>query len=91
MIDLNIQFKLIIFSFSFGFLFSPFLDWFNKKTINIKSSLKIVLSFVILILATFIYFIGLQKIGYGLFHTYEILSIITGFIAYDVVNKFIAK
>ena len=91
MIALNIQFKLIIFSFIFGFFFSSFLDWFNKKTIRIKSYLKFILYLFVIVILTVIYFAGIQKIGYAIFHIYEILSIIFGFIAYDAAVKLIAK
>jgi len=91
MIDLQIQFKLIIFSFIFGFLFSSFLEWFNKKTDNLKSYLKFITSLIVIIILTIVYFIGIQKIGYAIFHIYEILSIIVGFITYDMIIKLIAK
>lgn len=91
MISLNIQFKLIIFSFSFGFLFSGFLDWFNKKTINFKSYYKMTISLMTIMIVTLLYFIGIQKIGYAIFHVYEILSIAVGFISYDLIIKLIAK
>ena len=91
MIDLNIQFKLIIFSFIFGFLFSSFLDWFNKVTKNLKSYLKIITSLIVIIVLTFVYFIGIEKIGYAIFHIYEILSITVGFVIYDLIIKLIAK
>ena len=91
MIDLQIQFKLIIFSFIFGFLFSSFLEWFNKKTDNLKSYLKFITSLIVIIILTIVYFIGIQKIGYAIFHIYEILSIIVGFVTYDMIIKLIAK
>ena len=91
MINLSIQFKLIIFSFSFGFLFSGFLEWFNKILIKFKSYLKMIISLVTLIFITILYFIGIQKIGYAIFHIYEILSIVIGFITYDIIIKLIAK
>ena len=91
MIDLQIQFKLIIFSFIFGFLFSCFLDWFNKVTIKFNSYLKFITSLLVIIILTLIYFTGIEKIGYAIFHIYEILSIIIGFVTYDLLIKLIAK
>ena len=91
MISLDIQFKLIIFSFIFGFLFSSFLDWFNKKTILLTKYLKFIIYLMVTILMTIIYFIGIQKIGYAVFHIYEILCIVLGFISYDITIKLIAK
>ena len=91
MINLSIQFKLIIFSFSFGFLFSSFLEWFNKSIIKFKPYLKMIVTIITLIIITLLYFIGIQKIGYAIFHIYEILSIVLGFVTYDIIIKLIAK
>ena len=91
MISLNIQFKLIVFSFIFGFMFSIVLDLFDMISNRISKVLNIVLSFLLILLMTFIYFIGIQKIGNAIFHVYSIISIIIGFILYDVVLKLIAN
>ena len=40
---------------------------------------------------TFIYFIGIQKIGNAIFHIYSVISIIVGFIVYDIIIKLIAN
>lgn len=89
MIDLNIQFKLIIFSFIFGFMFSASLEGFNKIIKKHPTTVEIILSFIFIVVMTFIYFIGIQKIGNAIFHIYSILSIIIGFIFYDVFIKFL--
>ena len=89
MIDLNVQFKLIIFSFIFGFMFSASLEGFNKIIKKYSTTIEIILSFIFIMLMTFIYFIGIQKIGNALFHIYSILSIITGFVLYDIIIKFL--
>ncbi len=91
MIGLDIQFKLVIFSFFYGFLFSSFLDWFNNKTVKLKSYVKFIMYLIVIIFLTFIYFTGIQKIGYAIFHIYEILCIIIGFVSYDIILKLIAK
>lgn len=91
MISLDIQFKLVIFSFFYGFFFSSFLDWFNKKTIQLKSYLKFIIYLITIEILTIIYFIGIEKIGYAIFHVYEILCIIIGFLVYDFIIKLIAK
>lgn len=91
MINLNIQIKLIVFSFLFGFFFSMLLEFFNKYTIHLKSLEQILLSFFIVIFMGFIYFIGIQKIGNGIFHIYSIISIITGFFTYNILLKLIAN
>lgn len=91
MIDLTIQFKLIIFSFIFGFLFSLLLESFNKLIKKQSIFVEILSSFIFVSFMTYIYFIGIQKIGNAIFHIYSIISIIIGFILYDILIKIIAN
>ena len=91
MIDLDIQFKLIIFSFIFGFMFSASINKFNKIIKKYSIFVEFILSFIFIIIMTFIYFIGLNKIGNGIFHIYSILSIVVGFVLYDAIIKIIAN
>lgn len=91
MINLNIQIKLIIFSLFFGFFFSFLLETFNKKIKKYKVYIKIIFSCFLVIFMTFIYFIGIQKIGNAILHIYSIISIIIGFLLYDLIIKLIAK
>ena len=91
MIELDIQIKLIIFSFVFGFIFSRILEIFNKFTLKYNNILKFVLSFILISFSTFIYFVGIDKIGYAIFHIYSLLSIVLGFIFYDFLNKYVFK
>lgn len=87
MIDLNIQFKLIIFSFIFGFMFSASLEGFNKIIKKYSTTIEIILSFTFIMFMTFIYLIGIQKIGNAIFHIYSILSIVVGFVLYEIFIK----
>ena len=91
MIELTLQFKLIIFSFIFGFLFSASLEVFNKIIKKYSSIVEILLSFLFIVFMTFVYFIGIQKIGNAIFHIYSMFSIIFGFILYDIIIKIIAN
>lgn len=91
MINLVIQFKLIIFSFIFGFLFSALLEWFNKVINKCNMYIKLLLSVLLVTLMTFIYFVGIQKIGNAIFHIYSLISIVIGFILYDIIIKVIAN
>ena len=91
MIDLELQFKLIIFSFIFGFMFSASVNKFNQIIKKYPIFIQLIFSFVFITIMTFIYFIGLKKIGNAIFHIYSILSIIVGFILYDVIIKIIAN
>ena len=91
MIALNIQIKLIIFSFIFGFFFSVILEIFNKKVNKCKKSVKLVLSFLVVFLSTLIYFEGINRIGNAIFHIYSIITIIVGFVSYDLLLRLIAN
>ena len=91
MIDLTLQFKLIIFSFIFGFLFSALLEWFNKKINKYNTCARLVFSIFLIIFMTFVYFVGIQKIGNAIFHIYSIISIIVGYILHDLIIKLIAN
>lgn len=91
MISLNIQLKLIIFSFIFGFLFSIILDYFNNKIKKQSIVIQIILSFLLIGFMAYMYFLGIQKIGYAIFHIYSVLSIIIGFFSYDFIIARIAN
>lgn len=91
MIDLNIQIKLIIFSFIFGFLFSILIEIYNRKTQKCKKSVKFILSFLIVFISTIIYFEGINIISNTILHIYSLLSIILGFECYNLIIKLIEK
>jgi hypothetical protein len=91
MIDLNIQIKLIIFSFIFGFFFSVIIEIFNNKTEKCKKSVKLILSFLLVFLSTIIYFEGINRIGNAIFHIYSIITIVIGFVSYDLLLRLIAN
>ena len=91
MIDLNIQIKLIIFSFIFGFFFSIIIEIFNKKIDKCKKYVNLILSFLLVIISSFIYFEGIKIIGNAIFHIYSIIMIIVGFISYDLLIRAIAN
>lgn len=91
MINLNIQIKLIIFSLIFGFMFSIILDVLYMFLSNKNKFMFISLSFIFICFMTIIYFIGIDKIGYVIFHFYSIICIIIGFISYDLIFKMIAN
>ena len=87
MISLDIQIKLIIFSFIFGFLFSIILDWFYHLFQNKKNIIRNISSFFLIFLMSIIYFIGLKQIGNATFHIYSILFIIMGFISFTRASQ----
>lgn len=91
MIDLDIQIKLIVFSFIFGFLFSIILEIFNNLIKKTKITNQIILSFFIVSFMTLLYFLGIQKIANGIFHIYSIICIVIGFFSYNILLKLIAN
>lgn len=91
MINLSIQLNLIIFSLIYGFMFSIVLDVMYSFTKKIKRIYQIIISFFVVLLMSIIYFVGIDKIGYIIFHVYSILCIIIGFISYDLIIKKLAN
>jgi len=91
MISLDIQIKLIIFSFIYGFLFSIILDLTYKYIHNTNKFIKIISSLFIISIMVIIYFIGIKKIGELIFHPYSMISIIIGFFLYDIIIYLIEK
>lgn len=91
MINLNIQIKLIFFSFSFGFFFSAFFELYNYIISNKKELFKIISSIFFVGISSVIYFVGIQKISNAIFHIYSIISVVLGYIVYDIIIKIIAN
>ena len=91
MIDLSIQVRLIVFSLIYGFMFSYLLDIVYQYISRIKKVYQILITFLFVMIMSIIYFIGINKIGYNLFHIYSILCIIIGFISYDIIIKRVAN
>lgn len=91
MITLKLQIYTIIFSFLYGVGFSLLLD-FNYRFIHSKNKfVKYFSTIMIVTLSILIYFIGIMKISYGIFHIYSILCIIVGYILTSFVVSYIAK
>lgn len=91
MINLDIQLKLLFFSLFYGFLFSSILDIAFPIIKKLNIYYQIIISFFLILLMAIIYFIGIYKIGYIIFHIYSIIAIIVGFISYDIIINIIAK
>lgn len=88
---ITIQIKTLLFSFLFGFFFSFFLTFFYRFLYSKKKFLRIIVSFLLVIIATFIYFFNLKKINYAVFHIYEILCLAVGYVLEIVMMRIIAK
>jgi len=89
--DIKLQIVTLLVSFFYGIFFSFFLSLNYKFIYNDKKIVKIIMSFLIVIISVLLYFIILRKINYGIFHIYEILSIIMGFIIENWFSSIIAK
>ena len=88
--DIFIQFKTIIFSFIYGVFFSFFLN-INYKYMIENRVLSFIFSTLFVIVNVLIYFIILKKINYGIFHPYEVLCIVIGFIVENFLNHLVYK
>jgi len=87
--SLDIQIKTIVVSFLFGIYFSIFLN-LNYKIIHSKKEfIKLIGTLVIIIVNVLLYFLILQKINNGVFHIYEILCILVGFILEKKLHKYV--
>lgn len=87
MINLNIQLKLIIFSFIFGFFFSIILNYYNECIVDKKIIYKVFITLIMMLLLDIIYFTGIYIISNAIFHIYSLLSIIFGMVVYSVIIK----
>ena len=89
--NIKLQIITLLFSFSFGIFFSFFLGLNYKYIYSDKKIFKTIISFLVVIISVLIYFIILKKINNGIFHIYEILCIILGFIFDNWIRTVIAK
>ena len=87
MIYLNIQLKLIIFSFIFGFYLAVLFKKYNAYILNKKIPYKIFITILMMSAMDIIYFLGIYIISNAVFHIYSLLSIILGFISYNTIIK----
>lgn len=78
--ELKIQIYSFIVSFFFGCVFEILLDLFNKGITKLHIVLKILLSFLFVIMMAGIYFLILLWVNNGVVHIYFMLSILVGYI-----------
>ena len=89
MISLNLQIASLLFSFVFGFCASILVEINNK--INNKRIMLIITNFMLIMINTLIYFIGLEYINNAYLHPYFILMIILGSFLEIFLHKKIAN
>lgn len=89
--NIVIQIKTILFSLLYGFFFS-FLIGLNHRFLYHKNPfVRFLISILLVLLATLIYFFLLKRINSAIFHIYEILSIIGGYLLEVMLFGLIAK
>lgn len=91
MMSLQVQIHLILYSYIYGFIFSLLLSYSYPYIEKQKKIPQILLSFLFVINAVFIYFAILRKINYGVLHFYSFLLVTLGFISEHVLMKFLDK
>lgn len=89
--SLSLQIKTIIVSILFGVYFSIFLSISYNILYHKKELVKIIFTPILIVLNALLYFFIIKKINYGVFHIYEILCIILGYVLQILVAKLIAK
>lgn len=89
--NIKLQIITLLVSFFYGIFFSFFIGLNYKYIYSDKKVFKIIISFLIIIIGVLLYFIILRNINYGIFHIYEILAIILGFVVENWFVGFIAK
>ena len=91
MIDLKLQRASLLFSLIFGIILEIMIK-INYKFIKQSHKLiQIILTFLVIIINTLIYFIGLKYINEAYMHPYFILMIIVGCILEDFLAKKISN
>ncbi len=85
--SLKIQIYSVLYSFLFGIYFSYILKLFKKYIYNNNIIIKTVSNLVIVIINSFIHFIGINKINNGILHPYTFITLILGFYFIDIIYK----
>ena len=85
--SLKIQIYSVLYSFLFGIYFSYILKLFKKYIYNNNIIIKTVSNLVIVIINSFIYFIGINKINNGILHPYTFITLILGLYFIDIIYE----
>ena len=86
--NLKLQIISLIISFIYGILFSKLLKINYKIIYNNKKIIKIIGTFIFIIVSSLLYFYILLKINNGMIHIYLFLSLLFG---YSIENAKIIK
>ena len=91
MISLNIQIKLILFSFVFGMVFKFFTIKLDKYIHHQNQLYSIVNSFSLIMFFALIYFYNIEYIADGILHPYSLIIVITGYFLYKPIASLLKK
>ncbi len=91
MIDLNVQIKLIIFSFCFGLLFKFFELKLDKYLHHQNQLYSIINCFTFVMSFALLYFYNIEKLASGIIHPYSLILVVVGYYLYKPIASFIKK
>ena len=88
---LEIQIKMLLFSFVYGFFFALLISIFSRWLYNNKIFIRIIFTLFFVFSNTIIYFLGMRSINEAIIHPYAILMLIAGYLIEIFVSRVIAK
>lgn len=89
--DLYKQIITLLTSLLYGFVFYLF-TYLNKRIIYNKNKIiKILGNFLIVLIATLLYFIILEKINNGIYHYYSLICLLIGFLSSLIIVNMLKK
>lgn len=91
MIELKLQIASLLFSLVFGFIFSIMIEINYKFVKNHNKVIEFILTFLIVIISTLMYFIIIKYINNAYIHPYFILMIIIGCILEEILYRKISN
>lgn len=89
MIDINIQFSIILFSFLYGLLFYYLLNIFSDYINHNNYFYRIINTVTYFLFMSLVYFIGIEIVCDGILHIYSFIFIsLAGIIEYALSKKY---
>ena len=89
--DLHTQIITLLFSFAYGIFFSLFTRVNYKIIYHDEKWIKLLGTFLVVMISTLLYFVLLLKINYGAFHPYCLLVLLVGFLLEHRIAKHFKK
>lgn len=91
MMSLTIQIQTFLFSLLFGMFFSFVIDILHNYLFSLKNPLQFILTFLIILIMSYIYFKCLLYLNNVIIHPYYIIAFILGFFNYNVGKRIFKK